>query len=118
MARRRTSKPPCGQCPIAHWLHTTENVLCARAITLCCHRTLSISDTAVSEKVVFQSCGEECAVLNRIKPLVVSSNIGETHRLPCVCVGRAPALGRFAATGSPPLVPERAHGAAGLHGST
>ena len=33
---------------------------------------------AVSEKVMFQSCGEACAVLNRIKPLVVSSNIGET----------------------------------------
>src|SRR5262249_46423657 len=39
------------------------------------------------------------------------------HRLPCVGLRRAPALGRCAATWTPPLVPERAPGAAGLHGS-
>src|SRR5262249_40549992 len=39
------------------------------------------------------------------------------HQLPCVGLRRAPALGLCAATWTPPLVPARAPGAAGLHGS-
>ena len=53
----------------------------------------------------------------RSSPWPSLSTAVKPHRLQGVCWSRAPALGRFAAPWPPPRVPERDHGAAGLHGS-
>ncbi len=98
-ARSQEPSGPIRRCASTHALMTSTTVSiqagwCARALT---HHAL-------------------CAT--RSSPWPSLSTAVKPHRLQGVCVSRAPALGRFAASWSPPRVPEREHSAAGLYSST